>query len=288
MVEAVKILNEKLNESYLILDSNKQNNNIHQAIDLLKQVALYNGIYDKQIKCLVQTAQFTLGELYWNGYDNKIAPNDEQAIYWYSLAGENGHPFAQFWLGNAYCTGQRVSQDHEKAIYWYRKAANMNIAWAQYHLGVYLSLEDYGDLKEAFFWMKKAAEQKVINAQVYVIGAYFHGNGVKKNVKKAKLLTNQLLKMRAEELKTDPNIALFIGKELLLGTTLQMDIEKGISLLSQQLLYNSVDANIQICEFCKSRIEYDCYMQQATERLKHLSNSNGKARSYLCLLKLYQ
>ena len=38
MVEAVKILNEKLNESYLILDSNKQNNNIHQAIDLLKQV----------------------------------------------------------------------------------------------------------------------------------------------------------------------------------------------------------------------------------------------------------
>ena len=165
-------LSRQLDLAYEAVDGGRT----EQGVALLQRLALASvDPADPEAKDVQRTAQFTLGELYWNG--RGVPRDDRLAIHWYELAGENGHPFAQFWLGNAFCTGQRAEQDHRKAMYWYEKAALQNVAWAQYHFALYLTVGEHADLEEAFRWMRKAADSNVINAQIYLVRAYRQGLG---------------------------------------------------------------------------------------------------------------
>ena len=54
-------------------------------------------------------------------YDGKGVPeNDAEAVKWFQLAADKGHPTAQFNLGAAYEYGNGVPQDIEQALRWYR------------------------------------------------------------------------------------------------------------------------------------------------------------------------
>ena len=285
MQEKVWDFSEELNTAYSLLDAPKTLNDVKQAISGLENIARYNGEVDSSAKNAIRTAQFTLGELYWNGHD-MLAADDERAIYWYELAGENGHPFAQFWLGNAYSTGQRAPQNHQKAIYWYRKAAKSNIAWAQYHLGVYLSTGKGKGLKEAFHWMLRASQSGVLGAEIYVIGAYRHGYGVAMDISAADALEEKIMSSRALEMTSSAETALLLGKELLSGAALHINRNRGIELLSQPILYDNIEANIQICEACRDWPGGAVYKSQAIERLAHLAATNRRAKNYLLLMKI--
>ena len=49
---------------------------------------------------------------------------------------EQGHMFAQFYLGVMYGLGQGVPQDDKEAVRWYRLAAEQGLADAQSNLGI--------------------------------------------------------------------------------------------------------------------------------------------------------
>ena len=168
------------------------------------------------------TAQYYLGEMYYNGegvskdytkavewyrksaeqgnaaaqcclgfmytYSNKGVSNDyTKAAEWFRKSAEQGNAFGQIWLGDAYRDGRGVSKDRVKATEWYRKSAEQGNAEAQYKLGYSYEhglgvSEDYAKAVE---WYRKAAEQGYHHAQ-YELGYMYHnGIGVSKDYAKA-------------------------------------------------------------------------------------------------------
>lgn len=75
-------------------------------------------------------AQFALGERYFYG-NRDVSQDDEQAVYWYRKAAEQGDAYAQCDLGLCYADGVGVLQDKQEAVYWYRRAAEQEDTDAQ-------------------------------------------------------------------------------------------------------------------------------------------------------------
>ena len=65
-----------------------------------------------------------------------VAQDNEQAVYWYRLAAEQGIAPAQYQLGLRYANGDGVTRDYAEAVKWYRRAAEQGVAFAQFNLGV--------------------------------------------------------------------------------------------------------------------------------------------------------
>eukprot|EP01088_Endostelium_zonatum_P011033 TRINITY_DN24809_c0_g1_i1.p1 TRINITY_DN24809_c0_g1~~TRINITY_DN24809_c0_g1_i1.p1 ORF type:complete len:229 (-),score=43.45 TRINITY_DN24809_c0_g1_i1:266-928(-) len=74
-------------------------------------------------------AQFKLGDVL---YIEEEKP--KEAVMWWRKAAEDGHPEAQYCLGNAYDQGDGVEQNKIEAINWWRKAAEQGERQAQYNL----------------------------------------------------------------------------------------------------------------------------------------------------------
>lgn len=68
-------------------------------------------------------------------YD-RLFPVRKSGVKWFYRAADQGHPNAQFILGNAYATGLGVPRDYKEAAKWYRKAADQGHADAQSKLGI--------------------------------------------------------------------------------------------------------------------------------------------------------
>ena len=110
--------------------------------------------------------QFSLGVNYDRG--GAVVPQDDaEAVWWYRLAAEQGHADAQFNLGLMYATGRSVLQNDAKAVRWYRLAAEQGDAEAQLTLGsMYRSGRGVSeDNAEAVRWYLAAAEQGYAKAQ---------------------------------------------------------------------------------------------------------------------------
>ena len=113
--------------------------------------------------------------------------NDQQAVYWYQKAAEQGNVVAQFNLGVMYDEGSGVPQDGKQAVYWYQKAAEQGYLGAQYNLGL---MYENGrgvpkDDKQAVYWFQKAAEQGYAGAQYNLGLMYAEGRGVPQDDKQA-------------------------------------------------------------------------------------------------------
>ena len=137
----------------------------------------YIQSYQWHVKEMYVEAQFNLGYAYDSG--KGITQNDEQAIYWYRKAAEQGHKRAQFCLGCAYSDGQGcVPKDDEQAVYWYQQAAEdfvtnsyrdrkgdidaqFNLACA-YEKGEGVSQDD----GKAVYWYAKVAGKGDADAQL--------------------------------------------------------------------------------------------------------------------------
>jgi formylglycine-generating enzyme required for sulfatase activity len=123
-------------------------------------------------------AQYSVGWMYENG--RGVANDDAQAVFWYRKAAEQGNADAQYNLGWMYENGRGVAKDDEQAVVWYRKAAEQGNALARNNLGV-MYAEGRGvanDDEQAVDWYRKAAEQGNADAQHNLGLMYENGRGV--------------------------------------------------------------------------------------------------------------
>ena len=110
-------------------------------------------------------AQYSLGLMYTQG--RSVPQNDAEAVRWYRLATEQGHPVAQYNLGVSYAEGRGVPQDDAEAVRWYQLATEQGDAEAQLNLG-FMYVDGRGvpqDDAEAARLSELAAEQVLAEAQ---------------------------------------------------------------------------------------------------------------------------
>ena len=118
---------------------------------------------------------------YQQGKRSMAEKNYREAVRYFSAAAEQGHPWAQYELGECCREGKGTEPDSAQAEYWYgraaqgwREAAERGEAKAQYELG---RCCEYGygvrkDEKKALYWYSEAAEQGDANAQ-YRLGHHY-------------------------------------------------------------------------------------------------------------------
>jgi hypothetical protein len=126
-----------------------------------------------------------LGFVYANG--RGVEKDEQQAVYWYSKAADQGSANGQVNLGYLYRNGLGVLKDEQQAVHWYRKAADQGYANGQFALGnMYRS--GRGVLKDdqlAQHWYRKAADQGHALGQVNLGFMYADGHGVPKDIQLA-------------------------------------------------------------------------------------------------------
>lgn len=78
-------------------------------------------------------AQYHLGERYRYGKGLKL--NYSDAYFWLKKSAEQGNPYAQALVGEMHEKGLGTTLDYEKSIAYYNQSATQNNSWAQYQLG---------------------------------------------------------------------------------------------------------------------------------------------------------
>ena len=106
-------------------------------------------------------AMFQLGRCHDLGLLPGGTPNQELARNWYEKAARQGHPLAEYAIGNMWDYGEGGKQDHELARFWYHAAAMNNVRDAQMHFARMLQIGrgGYQSLEEAAEWYLKAVRQ---------------------------------------------------------------------------------------------------------------------------------
>jgi uncharacterized protein len=79
-------------------------------------------------------AQFRLGDMYAQGQG--VDEDPDQAMEWFKLSAGQGYALAQNALGDIYAAGKTVPRDVVAAESWYRRAAVQGEAKSQYSIGV--------------------------------------------------------------------------------------------------------------------------------------------------------
>ena len=101
-------------------------------------------------------AQFRLGEAFQTG--QHVTQDMTAAHHYYSLAATQGHARAQFRLGFLYERGLGVDQSFRRAAHFYHQAAHQNHAIAQHNLAI-LFAHGKGvkrNLQHAYGWARMA------------------------------------------------------------------------------------------------------------------------------------
>lgn len=127
------------------------------------------------------SAQFTLGK-----YEFTCA-NIDEGIKWLTKSAEQKNTDAIYFLATAY-KGNGIPANNEKYITYLQQAAMLGNSNAQAEIG-YLYLigkELPQNLPDAGVWFKKAAAQGNFVAHFYLERMYQNGDGVEKNMEKAR------------------------------------------------------------------------------------------------------
>ena len=125
--------------------------------------------------------QYKLGE----SYAASLKPEDKaKAKYWLSQAAKNGHR-------DAALKAMDLTDDPAEKIEFLRRAAEKDPA-LQYQMGIIYRRE--GKSAEAVEWYTKAADGGLPEAQHALAGCYRDGEGVKKDLAKAKELYEKAAK----------------------------------------------------------------------------------------------
>ena len=104
------------------------------------------------------SSQVLLAVMYRHG-DGGYAKNDQQAVYWFEQAAEQGNSYAQMALGDLYEQGAGVNKNLKVAADWREKAAKRGNVQAQLKLGqMYLAGAGVDkNLNKAEYWLKRAS-----------------------------------------------------------------------------------------------------------------------------------
>ena len=131
-------------------------------------------------------SQQLLGDCYHYG-TRGLPHDDEQALYWYRKAADQGFAEGQVSVGLCYKDGNAVSQNYGEAMKWFRKAAGQSYPHGFVNIGL-LYKEGLGvnkDAKEAVRWFRMATDKG--NAYGYrCLGVcYLNGEGVPRDYDQA-------------------------------------------------------------------------------------------------------
>ena len=198
--------------------------------------------YKKQAKKGDVTAQFHLGECYYNG--TGVEQNREKALKWYSKAAAAGYPEAQYMLGECWEKGHGTLRNKETAIHWYTLSAKQGFLYAQTHLAYMYS--NKGNHQESFRWHCAAAEQGDIYSIKWVGYYYLFGRGgVKKNYSEAVKCFQKLIELGQE--LGDANHYMGICYEH--GYGVEKDPEKAFIHYSDAVFkYGSLDTKFELAK----------------------------------------
>lgn len=134
-------------------------------------------IYIEAINTHSAESQLSLAQWYFSRANINDLP---VAMYWYTLAAEQGNAEAQYHLANYFIEGPEADHDAERAVYWWTAAARQGHPLAQTRLAQELADGNQidQDLRQAVIWWEKAAEQGEPIAQFNLGYSYYHGLGV--------------------------------------------------------------------------------------------------------------
>lgn len=130
------------------------------------------GDYEKALEVCMPFAeagdragQFCIARLYANGFG--VPMDDAQALKWYGLAADQGHPEAQFNLGVMYANGWGVPVDDAAAVRYYRLAAEQGFLIAQTSLAAvcHAGRGVNENIMDAYKWYAIAAGLGDVNAE---------------------------------------------------------------------------------------------------------------------------
>jgi len=87
--------------------------------------------------------------------------NDEQAVYWFRKAVDQGDAAGQHRLAGMYLNGRAIVQSDEQAVFLYQKAAAQGHSDAQFALGLFYNIGRAvkQDQEQALDWWRKSADQ---------------------------------------------------------------------------------------------------------------------------------
>ncbi|GAB5354418.1 hypothetical protein AAMO2058_000117300 [Amorphochlora amoebiformis] len=134
-------------------------------------------------------SQYAVGMKFFQGKEEGIKQDYQQALVWWTKAANQGHPGALTNIGVMHFRGLGVPKDEKTAAGYYQKAAKQNDAGALCNLG-FMYKNGLGDLgkdeKKAVEMFSKAADKGHAGAQCNLGVMYFNGlGGLEKNEKKA-------------------------------------------------------------------------------------------------------
>lgn len=132
--------------------------------------------------------------------------NYRKAVPWLRRAAEKGHVNSMHGLAICLLEGKGVKVQQAQGIRWLRKAAARGVNSAQYHLGLVLTEGRHGqkvERRKALGWFKEAAKSGdrdlAMNAREKVWQMYYHGKGVKRNYRAARLWIRKVLELGEDE-----------------------------------------------------------------------------------------
>lgn len=124
-------------------------------------------------------AQFNLALTYGSGnWSYGINRDYDNMMKYMRLAAEQGHAEAQYYLG--VLLSVEFSENRNEAAKWYSLSANQGFADAQFQLGVAF-FDGEGveqDFKKALYWWRTAAEVNHLSSQILLGDIYRRGDGV--------------------------------------------------------------------------------------------------------------
>lgn len=114
------------------------------------------------------------------GFQYGLVKNYEKSLKSYTLAAEQGHATAQYFVGKMHYEGEGVTQDYSEALKWYKLAADHGQADAQFNIGFMYEMGEgvAPNNPEALRWYQLAATNGNASAQYFIGHRYYEGEGV--------------------------------------------------------------------------------------------------------------
>ena len=87
---------------------------------------------------------------------------------WYLESAQNGHPLAQYELGQNMMAGKGCEVDRDSGLKWLRAAAISGHPYAQEELAMSTINDNDSDVERAMFWLRKAASSEVYPPKLFL------------------------------------------------------------------------------------------------------------------------
>ena len=217
--------------------------------------------------------QYRIGKMY--AYGLGTSQDETAAVAWFEKAANAGNRYAQYSLANCFYYGKGTAQNVSEAFRWYEKSAEKDMPYASYALGQMYANGDavpqdaaianafYAKALKAFLALDAAG--KADENLLYKIGQmYRKGSGTAADPMKA------LDYFQRADALGNCRARRIVGEELLLGTNIPQDVEKGCSKLVECIEKGDQTAAYQLAKFLLKDGKY-CDPRHAVQLLESAS-----------------